>query len=560
MILPNFGRMLSRLFINNFALIQEMDVSFPGGLTVITGETGAGKSIFLEALGLALGKRADLAALKNKTKKCIVEAEFDGAGLDLGAFFEENDLDPDTRIILRREISADGKSRSFLNDSVVSLGALKTLAEKLIDIHSQHQTLLLNQENFQMEIVDAFAGSLPAFKTFKAEFARLNKLNQDLGQQLEQEAQARKELDYFQFLSDELEQVELKPGGLKTLEEESATLENAEMIKGALLHSANAINGGDSNILSALSQVKQSLQALTKYGKNYEEYFGRLNSVNIELKELAGDLEDAESKIHFDGQKLEEVNSKMDKLNRLLKKHGATTEEDLIKIKTDIEEKLSRYGSLESEIEKLRKDLVKLTSSCTRQAKELTELRKKAVPGIEKQVKALLNELSMENAQFKIELVQHAELGSCGFDQVRFLFSANKGGQLNELQKVASGGELSRLMLSLKALLATKKQLPTIIFDEIDTGVSGDVADKIGTILLRMGSAMQVVTITHLPQMASKGNHHLFVYKKDEEDKTLSYIKQLNRDERVTEIAKMLSTSNPTQSALKNAKELLSLN
>lgn len=552
--------MLKRLYISNFALINEMDVVFPGNLTVITGETGAGKSIFLEALGLALGKRAELAALKNKTKKCVIEAEFDAKELDLKSFFEENDLDAESTIILRREISVDGKSRSFLNDSVVSLSALKNLSEKLIDIHSQHQTLLLNQGNFQLEVLDAFAASLVLYKEYKMEYSRLNKLNSGLKSLLEQEAQARKELDYFQFLFDELEQVEIVPGQLKTLEEESATLENAESIKGNLLQAANAINGGDTNVLSALSQVKNSIQNISKYGKSYAGFYERINSAYIELKELGGDLEDSEGQVHFDSAKLEEVNSKMDKLNRLLKKHAVSNEEDLLKIKTEIEEKLSQFGSLENEIEKNKKDIAKLTATCTKLAKELTQLRTKATAGIEKQVKEILTDLSMENANFKIELSQQSEIGASGFDLVKFLFSANKGGHLEELHKVASGGELSRLMLSLKALLATKKQLPTIIFDEIDTGVSGDVADKIGNILLKMGSAMQVVTITHLPQMASKGQHHLFVYKKDDEDKTVSYIKQLNKDERVIEIAKMLSTSNPTQSALKNAKELLSLN
>lgn len=552
--------MLKRLYISNFALINEMDVSFPGHLTVITGETGAGKSIFLEALGLALGKRADLAALKNKTKKCIVEAEFETEGLDLTGFFEENDLDYDPHLILRREISVDGKSRSFLNDSPVNLNALKVLSEKLIDIHSQHQTLLLNQSNFQLELLDAFAGSLSDYKAFKTEFSKSNKTEAKLADLLAQESQARKELDYYQFLFDELEQTEIKDGALKTLEEESAMLENAESIKSGLLSAANTINGGDVNVLSALALVKVSLQHISRFGKSYSELYERLNSSYIELKELASDLEDAESNVHSDTARLEEINSAMDKLNRLLKKHGVTNEAELLKIKTEIEFKLQQFSSLETEIEKTKKEITKLKTANIKLAKELSDKRRKATAGIEKQVKDMLSDLSMENANFKIELSELPELGSSGFDQLRFLFSANKGGDLNELHKVASGGELSRLMLSLKALLAGKKQLPTIIFDEIDTGVSGDVADKIGNILLKMGHSMQVISITHLPQMASKGQHHLFVYKNDDEDKTVSYIRELSKDDRVIEIAKMLSTSNPTQSALKNAKELLSLN
>lgn len=552
--------MLKRLYISNFALIHEMDVSFPGKLTVITGETGAGKSIFLEALGLVLGKRADLAALNNKSKKCIIEAEFETKELDLSAFFRENDLEEDSTLVLRREISADGKSRSFLNDSLVSLAALKILAEKLIDIHSQHQTLLLNQNNFQLELLDAFAGSIQAYGEYKKDFTKLNKLNASLRSLQEKETQSKKELDYFQFLFDELEQTEIKPGGLKQLEEESAALEHAESIKSNLLSAANSINTGDSTILSALSKVKLALQSISKFGRSYEEYFERANSAYIELKELAVDIEAAEGEVVFDAVKLEEVNSKMDKLNRLLKKHGVSTTEELINVKEEVEEKLLSFASLESEIEKVKNEAKETTNTCVKSAQELTLIRTKAVAGIEKRVKEMLTDLSMENASFKIELTQLPDISASGYDQIKFLFSANKGANLNELHKVASGGELSRLMLSLKALLATKKQLPTIIFDEIDTGVSGDVADKIGNILLKMGEGMQVVTITHLPQMASKGQHHLFVYKNDDEDKTVSYIKQLDKEERVTEIAKMLSTSNPTQSALKNAKELLSFN
>ncbi|MBX3163029.1 MAG: DNA repair protein RecN [Bacteroidetes bacterium] len=552
--------MLKKLYISNFALINEMDVNFPGHLTVITGETGAGKSIFLEALGLALGNRADLAALQDKTKKCVIEAEFDVKNLDLHFFFEENDLDKDSTIILRREISAEGKSRSFLNDTPVGLNVLKTLAEHLIDIHSQHQTLLLNKSNFQLETLDAFAGTLNLFKAYKTEFSTLNKLQSSLNTLQEKEVQARKELDYFQFLFSELEESDIKAGQLKTLEEESSALENAESIKSKLLNSANAINGGDENVLSALSRVKQELQSISKFGKQYSDFYERVNSVYIELKELANELEDAESEVIFDTQKLEEVNAKMDKLNRLLKKHSVTNEEELLAVKIEIETKLAQFSSLEHEIEKTQKQIQSLNANCVKLAKDVSAQRSKIIPDIEKRVKELLASLSMENANFKIELTQQTALSQTGFDEVKFLFSANKGATLNELHKVASGGELSRLMLSLKALLATKKQLPAIIFDEIDTGVSGDVADKIGNILLNMGNAMQVIVITHLPQMASKGAHHLFVYKKDNEEKTTSYIKQLNSEERITEIAKMLSTGNPTQSALVNAKELLGVN
>ncbi len=552
--------MLKRLHISNFALINEMEVSFPGNLTVITGETGAGKSIFLEALSLALGKRADLSALNLKTKKCIIEAEFSAANLYLNDFFLEHDLDFEPNLILRREINFDGKSRSFLNDSPVSLSVLKLLSEKLIDIHSQHQTLLLNQSNFQLELLDTFAESLKIFKEYKIEFSSFTKSKIELQSLQEQEKLAKKELDYFQFLYSELEETEIKAGLLSGLEEESSKLENSEIIKSNLLAASNAISGNEINILIDLGKTKQSLQSLSKYSKNYSLLSDRIQSLYIELKELSADIEDAANEIVFDSDKLSQVNIKMDKLNRLLKKHQVNTEEDLLKIKSDIENKLNQFNSIENTIISKQKLIQVSQNNCLKLSKELTKLRTKAIHGIEQTIKKTLAELSMENAIFKIELSQKSDLGINGLDELKFLFTANKGAELNELHKVASGGELSRLMLSLKALLASKKQLPTIIFDEIDTGVSGDVADKIGEILLSMGNNMQVIAITHLPQMASKGNHHLFVYKKDDEDKTVSYIKQLNKAERINEIAKMLSKSNPTVSAIKNATELLNSN
>ena len=552
--------MLKRLHISNFALINEMEVSFPGNLTVITGETGAGKSIFLEALSLALGKRADLSALNLKTKKCIIEAEFSAANLYLNDFFLEHDLDFEPNLILRREINADGKSRSFLNDSPVSLSVLKLLSEKLIDIHSQHQTLLLNQSNFQLELLDTFAESLKIFKEYKIEFSSFTKSKIELQSLQEQEKLAKKELDYFQFLYSELEETEIKAGLLSGLEEESSKLENSEIIKSNLLAASNAISGNEINILIDLGKTKQSLQSLSKYSKNYSLLSDRIQSLYIELKELSADIEDAANEVVFDSDKLSQVNIKMDKLNRLLKKHQVNTEEDLLKIKSDIENKLNQFNSIENTIISKQKLIQISQNNCLKLSEELTKLRTKAIHGIEQTIKKTLAELSMENAIFKIVLSQKSDLGINGLDELKFLFTANKGAELNELHKVASGGELSRLMLSLKALLASKKQLPTIIFDEIDTGVSGDVADKIGEILLSMGNNMQVIAITHLPQMASKGNHHLFVYKKDDEDKTVSYIKQLNKAERINEIAKMLSKSNPTVSAIKNATELLNSN
>jgi len=552
--------MLKRLYISNFALIGEMNVSFSEGLTVITGETGAGKSIFLEAFALALGNRADSGNLRDKNKKCIVEAEFEIENKELKAILEANDLDEDTNIVLRREISADGKSRSLLNDAVVNLNILKLVAEKAIDIHSQHQTLLLNESSFQLALLDAFANTNLKFEKYKTEYKSLSLLKQKLNGLIESEIQAKKELDYFQFLFNEFDDIIIEAGQLEKLESESSGIENAEYIKSNLLNAANLINGGEMNLLSNLVQVRQNLQSLSKFGNKYQLFYERANSLYIELKDLADEFEHAESEVLFDKERLEEINSQMDKLNRLMKKHHVKTETELIEIKNQIEQKLIGINSLENDIQKLKKEVELKETDCLKQAKDISKLRLASIPVIEKTVKEMLAGLMMTNATFKIELTYKNELSYNGLDSIKFMFSANKGTDLNELSKVASGGELSRLMLTLKSLLAAKKKLPTIIFDEIDTGVSGDVANKIGDILLQMGSHMQVITITHLPQMASKGSNHYYVYKKDDNEKTNSLIKELKGEERINEIAKMLSAGKLTQSAIVNARELLSLN
>jgi len=549
--------MLQNLHIQNFALIEETDVKFSNGLTVITGETGAGKSILLGALGLTLGNRADVSALHDKTKKCVIEAQFNLKAYHLKSFFEANELDFEEVTTIRREITPEGKSRAFINDTPTTVSVLKDLGEQLIDIHSQHETLLLKETNFQFELVDAFAQTTTLFSDYKKHYLALQKLKKQLGDLTQQEAQARKELDYFQFQFTELEEANIKTGELAKLEEESETLENAEFIKSNLAKSALAISGGDDNLLSALSLIKQQLQSVSKFGKQFNELYERINSVSIELKELSNDIENSDEDVVYDNTRLEEVNAQLDKLNRLLKKHGVNNEDELLKIKNEIEEKLQQFSSLESNIEKIQKEIISSEKQCKSLAQDLSSKRQKALAGIEQSITSMLASLSMANAQFKIDLKSQNELTINGFDTISFLFTANKGADFKELHKTASGGELSRLMLCLKALLAERTALPTIIFDEIDTGVSGDVADKIGNILNKMGKAMQVVTITHLPQMASKGSNHLFVYKSDSKDKTTSNIKALNKEERIAEIAKMLSTGTPTETALKNAKELL---
>jgi DNA repair protein RecN (Recombination protein N) len=552
--------MLKRLYISNYALIEELDVSFPGQLTVITGETGAGKSIFLEALGLALGNRADAGSLQNKAKKCIIEAEFESKNYDLRDFFVKNGLDHENPVILRREINGEGKSRSFINDSPVNLSQLKEISELLIDVHSQHQTLLLNQAKFQLQLIDSFAGTSSDFENYKSSFKQLQEYKKQLGELETKERQAKKDLDYYQFLFNELNEFELNENDLKKLEEESETMENSEFIKSALSKAAASLGGGESNLLSSIAQLKQQLQSVTKFNSAYKDLFDRLNASHIELKDIYNELENEEGKLSFDPEKLNEVNDKLDKINRLLKKHSVNSITDLLKVKEEVEGKLQLFSSLETEIEKLKKEISKTESACKKQAKEISDKRKKAVGPIEKSIDSILSDLSMPNAKFKIELSGKEELSSTGIDEISFLFSANKGGEFKELQKVASGGEMSRLMLALKSVLAQKRSLPTIIFDEIDTGISGDVANKMGNIFTQMSGKMQVISITHLPQIASKGQHHLFVFKNDDKDRTRSFIKTLGKDERTVEIAKMLSTGKPTESAIKNAKDLLSSN
>lgn len=555
--IPDIRAMLKHLQIKNYALLEEVGIDFDKSLTVITGETGAGKSIMLGALGLVLGERADMAVLRDKQKKCIVEAVFNIASYSLEKFFRDNELDHEKETSLRREISPDGKSRAFINDTPVTLAILKELAQYLIDVHSQHETLLLNQAAFRFNMVDAFAGCLEDRKHFLSFFNQLKEKEKKLAELSAFEQQAKKDLDYFQFQLKELEQANLQKGQLQELEQQYDTLNDAEFIKQNLDTVSRTIEGGEENVLLSLAAVKNILTQLSKYGKNYEELASRVNALYIELKDIAAETEGANDKVVYDTKKLEVITGQLDLLNRLLKKHGVPDEEALLRIKNDIEEKLAQFGSVEEEIKNLKAEIKKLSDNVWSKASKLSDKRKKTIPAIQSSVQKMLTALSMPNAQLVINCKAMEQCSAYGCDELQFLFSANKGLALSELHKVASGGELSRLMLCLKSHLAEKTALPTIIFDEIDTGVSGDVAHKIGSIMLDMGSHMQVIAITHLPQIASKGKQHLFVYKRDIKNQTQSEIRTLTGDERVVEIAKMLSTGKPTEAALSNAKELL---
>lgn len=549
--------MLKHLSVQNYALIDKLDVDLSDGLTIITGETGAGKSILLGALGLIAGSRADTQSLQDKAKKCIIEAAFNIKGYALNDFFKEHELDYEAVTTIRREINPEGKSRAFINDTPVTLNQLKELGERLIDIHSQHQTLSLNGSDFQLSVVDAFAKHETLLEEYGNDYRAFKNYEKQLNALIEKEAQAKKDLDYFQFQFNELEDAGLKAGEQVAMEQELETLNNAEDIKSNLSKAANSLNGGELNLLSSLGEIKMLLNGMAKFKPEIAELSARINSSYIELKDIANELESIEQEVIYDPKQIELLSDKLDAIYRLQQKHQVKTIEELLRIKDELSNKLLDFSSLESEIEKTKAALDKLNKTLSAKAKTISENRKKAIPKIEKEIALLLASLSMPNAQLQISQSPTETYTSNGTDKISFLFSANKGSDFKELNKVASGGELSRLMLSIKSLIAQLTALPTIIFDEIDTGVSGDVADKVGSIMNTMSAKMQVITITHLPQIASKGQSHLFVYKEDKSNKTYSNIKKLNAEERIQEIAKMLSTGTPTAAAISNAKELL---
>lgn len=552
--------MLKHLSVQNYALIDKLDLSIPEGLNIITGETGAGKSILLGALGLVLGERADSGVLQDKTKKCIVESTFFIKGYKLKSFFESNELDYADETVIRREVNPEGKSRAFINDTPTTLAVLKELSEKLIDIHSQHQTLTLNNSIFQLDVVDAYAKNEALLVEYKIAFNTYRKALKQLEELKASEAQSKKDLDYYQFLFTELDEAGLKPSEQLAMEQELETLNNSEEIKQNLSAAFRLVDGGEINILSSLTEVKSLLGGLVKYNAAIKELYERVNSTHIELKDIASELESLEEQTAFDPKRIQDLSTRLDTIYRLQKKHQVKTVEELIVLRDSFSEKLNNISTLEDQIKKLSANVEKLKSSLMQQAEKLDKLRKGAIPGIEKEIKKILDNLGMPNAvlQINISNLSGEQLNETGFNKVNFLFSANKGGDFKELHKVASGGELSRLMLSIKSIIARLTNLPAIIFDEIDTGVSGDVANKVGGIMEGMGRSMQVIAITHLPQIASKGDSHFFVYKEIKDGKTFSRIKLLNKEERIQEIAKMLSSEKPTKAAIENAKELLS--
>lgn len=549
--------MLQQLKINNYALIDNLEISFGAGLNILTGETGAGKSIILGALSLILGQRAESRYFFNQQKKCIIEGTFQIGEFHIKTFFEENDLDYAAETVLRREISADGKSRAFVNDSPVNLNTLKQLGETLIDIHSQHATLEINDTGFQLLVVDSTAKHTDLLNEYHATYRAYRSATAKLKQLQDESNKAKSELDYHQFQYDELEKASLGADEQEKLEHELFALNNAGDIKRNLSGAHHLMDEGEASALLQLREAGHQLSALEKFNPFIEELNQRLKSSIIELKDIASEIDNLEQSTMMNEGRALIINDRLTTIYNLQKKHRVSTNAELLQIQDYLSDKIQQVLSGDEEIEALQQQINAKNAALQKLARQLSDDRAKAIPVIEKQVQASLSEMGMANATLKIENTIAAGFDQNGVDHIRFLFSANKGYPLAEMSKVASGGELSRLMLSIKSLIASNTALPTIIFDEIDTGVSGEVANKVGQVMERLSNNLQVITITHLPQIASKGKSHYFIYKDDSAATTYTRIKPLNTDERVLEIAKMLSGANPGESALQNARELL---
>ena len=540
-------------------MIEKLNIDFQSGFSVITGETGAGKSIILGAIGLLLGQRADLKAIKSGANKCIVEARFGVSPYHLEEFFTENDLEYDAEeCILRRELYASGKSRAFINDSPASLVQMKELGEKLIDVHSQHQNLLLNREDFQMNVLDILAKDEEELEAYRNLYSAYRKVSVELEKFMNQAEKSRQDEDYIRFQVEQLEEANLQSGEQEELEEEAETLSHAEDIKGGLYKVDQLIASDETNLLSVTKECMQTLQSVSKVYSPAQEWINRLDSCYIELKDLSHEIASAGERIEFNPTRLDEVNERLNLIYSLQQKHHVSSLEELLEVASDYREKLDAITSFDDRIEELTQQKQVLYTQVLEQAKILSKLRTNAGKEIEKQMQTYLVPLGMPNVRFVVELTRRDEPNAKGMDNVTFLFSANKNGALQQVASIASGGEIARVMLSLKAMIAGAVKLPTIIFDEIDTGVSGSIAEKMALIMQEMGKAdRQVISITHLPQIAARGSVHYKVYKEDTETGTNSYIRQLNQEERINEIANMLSGATLTEAALNNAKALL---
>ena len=549
--------MLTGLTIKNYALIDQMQVNFNDGFTIITGETGAGKSILLGGLSLILGKRADLSSLKNPEKKCIIEATFNISNYKLKPLFASEDLDYEEQTIVRREILPSGKSRAFVNDSPVNLSSLQKLGEQLIDIHSQNETLQLVDDSFQFQVIDALAKTEADLKSYTTTLKTYKILQKELLELKQFQAEAIKEHDYNSFLLKELEEAKLKEGELQDLEEEYEVLSNVEAIQEKLESSNQLLTEEQVGIIENLREVKNNLQKLSTISDKYIDIFNRVNSCLIELDDVVTDIDNYHSILEVNPSRLEQVDAKLALINNLMQKHVAQNVLELIKIKEELSIKVEATENVDKDIVDKQNQIEEIKQTLNNQAKIITEKRNKAIPNLIRQLQNILAKLGMPNAQFEITLIPASDFLNNGKDQLSFLFSANKGGQFNTLKKAASGGELSRIMLAIKAILSQYIKLPSIIFDEIDTGVSGEISNKMADIMSQMSKQMQVFSITHLPQIAAKGNTHFKVYKEDINNVTTSNLIKLDYDERVVELAQMLGGTKISDSAIAHAKQLL---
>jgi DNA repair protein RecN (Recombination protein N) len=549
--------MLQKLSIRNYALIDSLDIEFDKGLNIITGETGAGKSIILGALSLILGQRAESKYFFNQDKKCVIEGSFALADENLKELFEENDLDFSNESMLRREISIDGKTRSFINDTPVNLSILKQIGEKLIDIHSQHATQEINDTDFQLLIVDSLANHQSLLFNYRSGFKKLRQDTNLLKKLITEADEARNKQDYEQFLFNELEQAKLQEGEQEDLEQELERLTHAETIKRALLTASGLINESEPSALQILKEASLQLQSIEKFDPAINVLYERLRSSIIEIKDITDEVSTIEGNTIHSADRLEIVNQRLDLFYTLQQKHRLANNTELLAFQNQLEENLNKLLSSDEHIEKLQKEIDQLKIELHKQADQLSANRKKAIKVVEEQTSITLKKVGMLNAKLVLEQKVLNELNKDGLDEINLLFTANAGQAPAPVNKVASGGELSRLMLAIKALLAKHTSLPTIIFDEIDTGISGETALKVGEVIADLGQNMQVISITHLPQIAAKGISHYFVHKNEDRGKTTTGIRKLKQEERIGVIAEMLSGKNPGASAIENARELL---
>lgn len=552
--------MLRSLYIQNYALIEKLDIGFDSGFSVITGETGAGKSIILGAIGLLLGQRADVKSIRKGASKCIIEARFDVSAYGMQPFFEANELEYEDECILRRELYASGKSRAFINDTPASLVQMKELGELLIDVHSQHQNLLLNKEGFQLNVLDLLAHDEAELAAYQRLYNDWRQARQDLEALVARAEQSRADEDYIRFQLEQLEEANLTDGEQEELEQEAEMLAHAEDIKAGLYRAGQALNADEGGVLEALKDCQNTMMGLRSVFAPAGELADRLDSVYIELKDISQEVADKEEEVEFNPVRLDEVNARLNLIYSLQQKHRVDTVKALLSLQENYALQLSAITSSDEDIARLEAQVKELFSQVIAQAQVLTEARTRAAREVERQMAARLVPLGMPNVRFQVEMGVRKEPGVHGADTVNFLFSANKNGVLQNISSVASGGEIARVMLSVKAMIAGAVKLPTIVFDEIDTGVSGEIADRMADIMQEMGdNDRQVISITHLPQIAARGRAHYKVYKEDNEVETNSHIRRLTDDERVEELAHMLSGATLTEAALNNARALLKL-